>query len=120
LLAGSADHLLLVNRDTLGYQVLPRETPYRPSVDVLFESVVQHWRGPALGVLLTGMGRDGARGLKALRQAGHHTLAQDQNSCAVYGMPRAAAELDAATDILPLERIASRLVQCLSSDRSRP
>ena len=63
-----------------------------------------------MGVLLTGMGSDGARGLKALRDKGHHTIAQDQASSAVYGMPKAAAALGAAVDILALERIAPRLV----------
>ena len=61
-------------------------------------------------MLLTGMGRDGALGLKALRNQGRHTIAQDEESSAVYGMPKAAAKLDAAVDILPLERIAPRLV----------
>jgi two-component system response regulator WspF len=61
--------------------------------------------------VLTGMGRDGAVGLKTLRDKGHHTIAQDQATSAVYGMPKAAAELGAAVDILPLERIAPRLTQ---------
>ncbi|WP_295997410.1 chemotaxis protein CheB, partial [Rugamonas sp.] len=63
----------------------------------------------ALGVLLTGMGRDGADGLLAMRRAGHATIAQDQASSAVYGMPRAAAELGAAQQILPLEQIGAAL-----------
>ena len=71
-----------------------------------FESVSQHWRGGAIGVLLTGMGRDGAIGLKALRDKGHHTIAQDEASSAVYGMPKAAATLEAAVDILPMADIA--------------
>jgi two-component system response regulator WspF len=60
--------------------------------------------------LLTGMGRDGATGLKSLRDKGHYTIAQDQATSTVYGMPKAAASLGAAVDILPLERIAPRLV----------
>jgi len=96
--------------DRLGYTPEPREQSYRPSVDVFFESVVALWRGEVVGVLLTGMGRDGAKGLKALRGKGHYTIAQDQASSAVYGMPKAAVALDAAVDILPLGRIASRLV----------
>src|SRR5262245_43385899 len=79
LLAGSAHHLVLLNHDTLGYQVLPRNTAYRPSIDVFFESVVRHWRGPALGGLLTGMGEDGASGLKELPDAGHHNVAPVDN-----------------------------------------
>mgnify|MGYP006162295931 CR=1 FL=1 len=72
------------------------------------------WRGEAIGVLLTGMGRDGARGLKQMRERGFHTIAQDQASSAVYGMPKAAAALDAAVEILPLNKIAPRLIKRLS------
>ena len=78
-------------------------------MDVFFDSVCRLWRGSVVGVLLTGMGRDGAQGLRALRAHGHHTIAQDQATCAVYGMPKAAAALNAAVDILPLDRIASRI-----------
>ena len=78
-------------------------------MDVFFQSVARQWRGAAIGVLLTGMGRDGADGLKTLRRAGHHTIAQDQSTSAIYGMPKAAAELDAATDILTLDKIGPRL-----------
>ncbi|THA38330.1 chemotaxis response regulator protein-glutamate methylesterase, partial [Streptomyces sp. A1136] len=73
-------------------------------------SVVRQWRGQAVGVLLTGMGRDGAAGLKAIRDAGYHTIAQDRESSSVYGMPKAAAALDAATEILPIANIAKALV----------
>ena len=66
-----------------------------------FNSVCRLWRGDVVGVLLTGMGRDGALGLKALRDRGHYTIAQDQATSAVYGMPKAAATLNAAVDILP-------------------
>jgi chemotaxis response regulator CheB len=62
-----------------------------------------------VGVLLTGMGRDGAQGLQAMRAKGHHTIAQDQATSAVYGMPKAAAALNAAVDILPLDGIAARI-----------
>ncbi len=87
-------------------------------MDVFFESVSRHWRGGAIGVLLTGMGRDGAIGLKVLREQGHHTIAQDEASSAVYGMPKAAARLKAAVDILPVAEIAPRLVDVLGR-RSR-
>ena len=70
--------------------------------------------GEAVGVLLTGMGRDGALGLKALRDRGHHTIAQDQATSAVYGMPKAAATMNAAVDILPLDRIAARLIEVIA------
>ena len=109
LLAGTNDHLTLLANGTLGYTPHPREYVYRPSVDVFFQSVTRFWSGEAVGVLLTGMGRDGAVGLKALRNQGRHTIAQDQATSAVYGMPKAAATLDAAADILPLDRIAAKL-----------
>ena len=110
LLAESNDHLIFLNAHTLGYTRDPINYSYRPSVDVFFESVARHRKGEALGVLLTGMGRDGAKGLKALRDAGARTIAQDRASCVVYGMPKAAAEIDAAAEILALDKIAARLV----------
>jgi two-component system, chemotaxis family, response regulator WspF len=76
---------------------------------VFFDSICACWTGEAVGVLLTGMGRDGAKGLKALRNKGHYTIAQDQATSAVYGMPKAAMALSAAVDVLPIERIAARL-----------
>ena len=109
LLAGTNDHLTLLAGAQLGYTPHPREYVYRPSVDVFFQSVTRHWAGEAVGVLLTGMGRDGAVGLKALRNQGRYTIAQDRASSAVYGMPKAAATLAAAVDILPLDRIAPKL-----------
>lgn len=105
LIAKSNDHLILDQNYRLGYDAAPRDYVYRPSVDVFFQCVAQHWRGAAVGVLLSGMGRDGGGGLLALRQAGALTIAQDQASSAVYGMPRAAAELDAAQLILALDQI---------------
>ena len=110
LLAGTNDHLVLKTPDRLGYSPDPISCVYRPSVDAFFRSVGLLWRGKVIGVLLTGMGRDGAQGLKGLRELGRHTIAQDEESSAVYGMPKAAAKLDAAVDILPLTRIAPRLV----------
>ncbi|MPQ58372.1 MULTISPECIES: chemotaxis-specific protein-glutamate methyltransferase CheB [Duganella] len=118
LIAKSNDHLTLDQNLRLRYDANPRDYAYRPSVDVFFRCVAQHWKGVAVGVLLTGMGRDGAEGLLALRRAGHMTIAQDQASSAVYGMPRAAAELDAAQMILPLTRIGPVLRSTLGSRAS--
>jgi len=78
----------------------------RPSVEVLFNSVAKNVGVNAVGVILTGMGADGGKGLVNMRQAGARTIAQDQESCIVYGMPKVAAELDAATAILPLKDIS--------------
>lgn len=110
LLAGSNDHLCFKSPGWLGYAAEPKDYAYRPSVDVFFNSVCKHWPGRAIGVLLTGMGRDGAAGLKAMRDKGCHTIVQDQASCAVFGMPKAAIALHAATEVLPLSRIAQRLL----------
>lgn len=107
--ARTNDHLKLNAHHRLLYDEAPREYAYRPSVDVFFHCVAQHWERDATGLLMTGMGRDGAAGLLAMRQAGKLTIAQDQASSAVYGMPRAAAELKAAEQILPLEHIGRAL-----------
>lgn len=85
-----------------------------PSVDVLFESACTTYGGRVLAVLLTGMGRDGARGMQALRMAGAHTIAQSAETCVVYGMPRAAVECGAACEILPLGGIGPRVRALLS------
>jgi two-component system response regulator WspF len=116
LVAGTDDHLVFKSSRELGYTAEPKENPYRPSVDVFFESAARFFRGAMTGVLLTGMGRDGARGLKTLRDAGFHTIAQDQSTSAVYGMPKAAAALDAASEILPLKRIGPRLSELFASE----
>jgi two-component system response regulator WspF len=119
LMAGTSDHLVLKGTDSLTYTRDPVNHVYRPSVDVFFESVSRRWRGEAVGVLLTGMGKDGAAGLRELRDRGHHTIAQDEASSAVYGMPKAAAAIDAAIDILPVRQIASQLIDLLASKRQR-
>ena len=103
--AKTNDHLTLSASHRFHYRPEPLDYPYRPSVDVFFDCVAHHWTGSATGVLLTGMGRDGAAGLLNMRRAGQATIAQDQDSCAVYGMPRAAAEIGAAKDIFPLSKI---------------
>ena len=112
-LAGRDRHLVLSTPSQLGYVAQPTDSSYCPSVDVFFKSLASNWRGRAVGVLLTGMGRDGAEGLKALREAGHYTIAQDKRTSAVYGMPKAAVELDAAREILALDKIAPRLTNIL-------
>ncbi|MEA5536270.1 chemotaxis response regulator protein-glutamate methylesterase [Crocosphaera sp. XPORK-15E] len=110
-LAGTNDHLVLRPNLTLTYTKKPQDYPYRPSVDVFCESVAQYWSRKGIAVLLTGMGRDGAIGLQVLRLRGWHTIAQDQKSSVVYGMPKAAVEMGAAVEVLPLSAIASTLIK---------
>jgi len=113
LLAATNEHMVLTRKQTLHYTPEPVDYPYRPSVDAFFSSLVQHWRGEAVGVLLTGMGRDGAKGLKIMRDHGWHTIAQDEKSSVIYGMPKAAAKIGAASEILPLDRIGPELIRFL-------
>lgn len=109
LMPGRADHLVLLPSGRLAYTPDPVNNAYRPSVDVFFESVAENWGARAAGVILTGMGRDGARGLMRMRDGGFPTFAQDRASSAVYGMPKAAAENGAAAQILPLVDIGRTL-----------
>jgi two-component system response regulator WspF len=104
-LAESNDHLEIAPDHTLRYTSSPRLYPYRPSIDVLFGSAAALWPRLGVGALLTGMGSDGANGLLQLRKMGWHTITQDAATCVVYGMPKAAAEKHAATEILPLSQI---------------
>lgn len=114
LLAGQDSHLVLASPTRLAYTRTPADCAYRPSIDVFFKSADRFWRGNVVAVVLTGMGRDGAEGLRVLHRNGHHTIAQDQSSSAVYGMPRAAAELRAASEILSLDKIGPRLTNIVA------
>ncbi len=114
LVAGTNDHLYLKPDLTFGYTKNPVSYPYRPSVDVFFKSLAENWKGKGTAILLTGMGRDGALGLRALRLQGWHTIAQNKESCTIYGMPKAAVELDAAVEVLSLEAIATTLLEKLT------
>ena len=116
--AASNDHLVLRPNRRFAYTADPRTCPYRPSVDAFFESLAMSWPRPGVAALLTGMGSDGARGLARLKTLGWHTIAQDKASCIVYGMPRAAEELNAAIEILPLIRIGDAAINHLK--RSAP
>ena len=106
LIAASGDHLVLDPAGRVKYQREPADEPYRPSVDVFFRSLLRGAVRPSVAVLLTGMGRDGAAGLLQLRQAGWHTIAQDESSSVVWGMPGAAVQLGAAEQTLPIEAIS--------------
>jgi chemotaxis response regulator CheB len=109
LVAATNNHVVMRSNRAFGYTVEPQDNYYHPSVDVLFNSVARHWQGKCIGVILTGMGRDGAEGLLALRQCGHHTIAQNQKTSVVFGMPKAAIDLGAAKDVLGLEEIGAKL-----------
>ncbi len=117
--AATNDHLILADDMTFRYVPEPRGNPYRPSVDVFFRSLADTWKGKGVAVLLTGMGRDGANGLLALRKAGWHTIARDQVTSLVYGMPKAAAEMNAAAEILPIEKIADAITGHIPSKEGR-
>jgi two-component system chemotaxis response regulator CheB len=112
LLCPGDSHLELKGRHnpTVHLSKAERVNGHRPSVDVMFHSLLQAEGGNCIGVILTGLGRDGAEGLLALRKAGADTIGQDEASCVVYGMPRAAHEIGAVVRQLPLERIAERII----------
>lgn len=110
-MAATNDHLVLSDNHSFVYTPDPMGNPFRPSADVLFESVAANWRGQGAAVLLTGIGRDGAKGMLTLKNMGWPTIAQDKDSCVVYGMPKAAVELGAASEVLEPVRIASRLIE---------
>lgn len=115
LLAGGDQHLIVDGDGCCRYQWEPRENYYFPSVDVFFQSLSANWLTPGIAVLLSGMGSDGARGLLKLRQGGWHTIAQDEATSVVDGMPRAAREIQAAVEVLPVDAIGmacrSRIVK---------
>ena len=103
-------HLRVGKDDVMVLDPKP-ETLHRPSVDELFTSLAERRSGRTIGVLLTGMGEDGAAGLLALRRRGHVTIAQDEQTSVVFGMPRAAQRMGAAMRVLPLDEIAAAIVQ---------
>lgn len=109
---------LLIHRDGARYVTrLDDGAPvnrHRPSVDVMFDSITRHVGQNAVALLLTGMGTDGARGLVRLKQAGARTIAQDEKSSIVWGMPGEAVKLGAAEFILPLDEIAAKILQLIS------
>jgi two-component system chemotaxis response regulator CheB len=117
VIARGNSHLVL-RRGGLGYAAERREGPlvcrHRPSVEVLFNSVARVAGPDAVGVILTGMGEDGAKGLKGMRDAGARTIAQDEATCVVFGMPMKAIEYGAAETVRPLHRIPETIYDLLS------
>jgi len=114
LLPNTNVHLQMSKNCRLSYSIEPEDNYYHPSVDVFLHTVALHWSGKVIAALLTGMGRDGAQGLLNIRNRGGHTIAQDKESSIVYGMPKAAREIDAATEILPLTKIGPRIINLTS------
>lgn len=121
-LSASDHHLHLRSNLTLGYIEPLEDISYRPSVDVFFNSVAEHCPTKALkrsaAVLLTGMGKDGAQGMKALRDSGCYTIAEHQDSCVIFGMPKAAIECNAVVDILRIDDISPALQKFYERNRS--
>jgi two-component system chemotaxis response regulator CheB len=121
LIAPGNQHLVL-RRSGARYYVRVKHGPFvhhqRPSVEVMFNSVAKYAGSNAVGVLLTGMGSDGAAGMKNMLEAGAATVAQDEKTCVVYGMPRAAVELGAAQHVLPIDRIAGKVIQLVQENAS--
>jgi len=113
LAPGGDTHLEIVGSDRFFCQLSRAESVngHRPSIDVLFASVAQHVRSKAIGVILTGMGNDGAAGLLAMRNALGHTIGQDEETSIIYGMPKVAAEMGAVEKQLPLDRIAAEILK---------
>ena len=115
VLIAPGNYHLLVQRSGASYMAHVTDGPlvsrHRPSVDVLFRSVAKSAGSNAVGVLMTGMGDDGAQGLLEMRNAGSHTIAQDEASCVVFGMPKEAVARGAATQVLPLGRVAAAALE---------
>jgi two-component system chemotaxis response regulator CheB len=118
-LIAPGDRHLIVQRAGAGYDVNVVEGPlvsrHRPSADVLFRSVAQTAGAHALGIILTGMGDDGADGLLEMRQAGAATMAQDEASCVVFGMPKEAIDRGAVDEVIGLSGIAPRILRWAAS-----
>jgi two-component system chemotaxis response regulator CheB len=118
LIAPGNYHMKLV-RDGASYYVRVEQGPpvnrHRPSVDVLFHSTAEAAGRNAIGVILTGMGDDGARGLLTMKQTGSQTIAQDEASCVVFGMPKEAIKLGAVDKVLPLSQIAATVLLGVST-----
>ena len=114
LIAPGGRHLL-IQRSGAQYFVEVREGPpvnrHCPSVDVLFRSAAKAAGPNALGIIMTGMGDDGARGLKEMRNAGAHTIAQDEQSCVVFGMPKEAIRMEAVERVMPLDEVSRAIIQ---------
>jgi two-component system chemotaxis response regulator CheB len=117
-LIGPGNKHILLKRSGAKYYVEIKEGPlvcrHRPSVDVLFRSAARYAGANAVGVIMTGMGDDGARGMREMKDAGAYNIAQDEASCVVFGMPHEAIKRGAADKVLPLESIAGAVLRACS------
>ena len=115
-LIAPGNHHLLLKRSGARYYVEVKDGPlvcrHRPSVDVLFRSAARYAGQNIVGVILTGMGDDGARGMLEMKQAGAVTIAQDEATCVVFGMPKEAIKLNGVDKVLPLKSIAGAILTC--------
>lgn len=118
-LSDSNWHLVMNRYGRLTYTSKSNDNIYKPSIDLFFESVAKNWKTPSVAVLLTGMGSDGAHGLKKLKDKGWITIAEDESSCAVYGMPKAAIEIGAACEVLSLQNIPLAILKHLKRKKSQ-
>jgi len=116
-LAPDEKHLAVTADGSVWLKSMPLVDGHCPSATVLFESAAAGNASKTAGVLLTGMGSDGARGLKTLHDAGGYTIAQDEASCIIFGMPKEAIAMGAVNEVLPLEMISNRLKQLVNSEQ---
>lgn len=119
LIAGTNQHLVMGSNGSLNYADSEIETHYIPSVNVFFNSLAEHWDSCIIACLLTGMGRDGASGLMQIRQKGGYTITQDEDSCAVYGMPRAADEMGSSMHSLTPDGIAQFILELVENNNKK-
>jgi two-component system, chemotaxis family, protein-glutamate methylesterase/glutaminase len=118
LAPGGSQHLEITADLRCRLKTADRVNGHCPSVDVLFDSIARTRKGDAIGVILTGMGKDGAAGLLSMRKAGAKTFGQSEGSCIVYGMPKAAFEIGAVEKQLPLDKLASAIISETSKNKT--
>ncbi|MDR8392853.1 chemotaxis response regulator protein-glutamate methylesterase [Aliifodinibius sp. S!AR15-10] len=123
LIAPGNHHMLVEKRGAKYYTKIKQGPPvhhHRPSVDVLFNSVAKAAGINSTGVILTGMGSDGGKGLRAMKEKGAHTMAQDEETSVVFGMPKVAQEMGAVAEVLPLDKIAEAIVNDIKEKAEQP
>jgi two-component system chemotaxis response regulator CheB len=117
LVAPGDHHLMVTEVDTVRLDKSLPINGHRPSAEMLFDSVASNYGKQGAGVILTGMGSDGAEGLKSIRLCGGHTIAQDEQTSIIFGMPKAAIELDAAEVVLPLDEIGPQIMRWIAEQK---